>query len=154
MGQSFIVNHLATIGADFSSQKVPIDDDNIELQIWDLAGQKNFETIRSRFYHGAKGSLVVFDLTDEESFQDIQKWIDEIFKNSGSGTVPLILIGNKVDLDTQRVISQKAIVEKIKLIEEQTGLDIMFFETSAKTGENVENAFQTFAKILREESKK
>lgn len=149
MGKSFIANHMATIGADFSSQKIFLDnDDVVEFQIWDVAGQPNFKSIRSRFYSGSTGALCVFDLTNSQSFNNVPRWIEELFKNTGTGKIPVIMLGNKVDLDDQRQISDKKIQNYLSALSKKLDMKIRYFETSAKTGENVRTAFRSFAKQL------
>ncbi|MHA2502589.1 MAG: Rab family GTPase [Candidatus Kariarchaeaceae archaeon] len=151
MGQAFIANHLSTIGADFSAQKVFLEnDDEVEFQVWDLAGQMNFKSIRSRFYSGTRGALCVFDVTSRDSFMNIPRWIDECFTNTGVGEVPIILIGNKIDLDDQRVVSREEAENYAEILRSKLTDPVVYFETSAKTGENVRTAFQHFATQLRD----
>lgn len=150
MGQSFIANHLSTIGADFSVDEVNIDEDIVELQIWDIAGEADLDRIRKLFFDGAKGSFCVFDLTNSESFENLPRWINHLNKNNREGIVPLMILGNKVDLKDERVVSEKDINKYIKRLNKSHEYDVIYFETSAKTGENVDEAFSTFAKQLKE----
>ena len=150
MGDTFIANHLATIGADFSAKKIVIDEESeIEFQIWDLAGQPNFKSIRSRFYGGARGSICVIDLTNPQSLRNLPIWIDELFKHSGFGAVPLIIVGNKVDLEEERKISRINVMELMDKLREQVPFEMEYIETSAKTGENVQEVFFSFATQLK-----
>ena len=144
-----------TIGADFSAKAVTVIVDkqqyNLMLQIWDLAGQPRFDSIRSIYYSGAKGALMMFDITRRETFDNVSKWLFELKKNLEEPLpVPLILIGNKFDLRDQ-------IETDLTLKEGQTlanvlpkhycdnQFDIPYIETSAKTGHNVELVFQKLA---------
>ncbi len=98
MGRGFRTEHLMTIGADFAAHEFPVDGNKTTFQIWDLAGQDSFKTVRARFFNGSMGALMVFDVTRKDSFMNVTKWITELWNNSGRGVVPVILLGNKADL--------------------------------------------------------
>ena len=102
MGRGFKESHLMTIGADFAAVDKTVKyndkDYHVTFQIWDLAGQARFTEVRQRFYFGSLGGLLLFDITRPESFSNIPNWLNEIWKNSGTGAVPIVLIGNKSDL--------------------------------------------------------
>ncbi|MHA1451066.1 MAG: GTP-binding protein, partial [Candidatus Hodarchaeales archaeon] len=89
IGREFKANYLMTIGADFATYKTTVDGKEIKFQIWDLAGQQRFESVRTLYYRGTMGALMVYDVTRAETFQNTPKWIEECFKHSGKGSIPL-----------------------------------------------------------------
>ncbi len=147
-----------TVGADFAVKQIEIKDaDNgdpitITFQIWDLAGQPQFKEVRKSFYNGAKGALVVFDMTNPESWKNVPHWIQELWSNNGSGRIPFILVGNKLDLKhtVKSYISPKTVNEWKERFEKQYETSVMYIQTSAKTGENVEEAFHALGTQIRD----
>lgn len=119
-----------------------LDGKTIKLQIWDTAGQERFRTITSSYYRGAHGIIVVYDVTDAESFRNVQQWLHEIDRNSGESTRKL-LVGNKADLDSRRMVTTAQGKEFAD------GMGIDFLETSAKTSQNVEQAFLSMAAQIK-----
>merc|ERR1719269_381806 len=138
----FQENVLPTIGIDFKIKTVQILDKTIKLQIWDTAGQERFRTITSSYYRGAHGIIVVYDVTDKESFNNVKHWVQEIEKYAADG-VNKLLVGNKCDLSSKKVVSY----DEAKELADSLG--IQFMETSAKNAHNVEQAFQTMAKDIK-----
>lgn len=132
---------LPTIGVDFKIKSVNVYDKSIKLNIWDTAGQDRFKTITQAYYKGAHGIVVVFDLTERNSFEHVQNWFQEIKKNAGE-TVVKILVGNKVDLQESRAV-QKSEGEALA-----RSLGVLYVETSAKTGENVDSVFMNLSKQI------
>jgi len=114
----------------------------VKLQIWDTAGQERFRTITSSYYRGAHGIIVVYDVTDAESFNNVRQWLHEIDRYA-SDKVNKLLVGNKCDLTEKRVISY----QQGKELADSLGLE--FLETSAKNSTNVENAFVTMASQIK-----
>jgi len=152
MGRGFREEHLMTIGADFATYDSEIDNQKITYQIWDLAGQDTFRTVRARFFRGAMGGLMVYDVTRPQSFKNITRWIEELWRNSGRGVIPIILLGNKADLrDSDSVAIEQAeryaqaLTQKTK----DRGFVVHHMETSAKTGLNVEDAFLQIGKQIK-----
>ena len=124
-----------TIGVDFKIRTMEIDNKNVKLQIWDTAGQERFKNITASYYRGAHGIFVVYDISDTESFKNINNWLIEIEKNANKN-VYKILVGNKCDLEDKRTVSY----QQGKELAETYGMQ--FIETSAKSNTNVDEAFQ------------
>ena len=130
-----------TIGVDFKIKTFDIDDKRIKMQIWDTAGQERFKNIIASYYRGAHGILLIYDVTDKDSFKNLSNWLIEIEKNS-SKNVLKVLIGNKTDLEEKRVISYN----QAKEFADSYGLK--YIETSAKKNLNVNEAFATLGREL------
>jgi Ras-related protein Rab-8A len=126
-----------TIGIDFKVKMMTLGGRKVKLQIWDTAGQERFNTITQQYYRNAMGVVLVYDCTSEESFNNIQRWAAQIAAHSAQGTNQLLL-GNKADSDCKAVDKEagQALAD---------GLGVAFFETSAKSGQNVQQAFETIA---------
>lgn len=139
---SFTTSFITTIGIDFKIRIFELDGKRIKLQIWDTAGQERFRTITTAYYRNAMGILLVYDVTDESSFNNIRNWIKNIEQHA-SDNVNKILVGNKADMDqSKRAVS----TERGQALADEYG--IKFFETSAKTNINVEQAFFSIAKDI------
>ena len=133
----FAANYKLTVGVDILTKDVEFRTGEIAtLSIWDIGGQQRFEFIRSTFYKGAAGALLVFDLTREQTYTETRKWLTEIRQFAGEN-IPFVLIGNKADLleDVGMVIDRN---EASSFAEKEKS---MYIETSAKTGINVDQAF-------------
>lgn len=139
---SFTPSFITTIGIDFKIRLVDLDGKKIKIQIWDTAGQERFRTITTAYYRGAMGIMLVYDVTDERSFNNIRNWIRNIDQYASEG-VNKILIGNKCDDLERRVVDRERGAELAR----EYGLK--FIETSAKTGINVEEAFLTLARDIK-----
>jgi len=140
---SFTDSYISTIGVDFRFRTVNIEMKTVKLQIWDTAGQERFRTITSAYYRGAHGIIMVYDVTNYESFEHVEEWLNEVNRHASEATLKL-LVGNKADLaDDKKVDTDEA-----KQFAEN--LKISFLETSAKNATNVEAAFLTMAKQLIE----
>ena len=128
-----------TIGVDFKIKTFKLDNFTIKLQLWDTAGQERFKNVANTYYKGAHAVLLVYDITNPMTFNNIEKWIEEVDRYSDCMLVK-ILIGNKVDLDDQRKVTQseaKQFAEKFKM---------NFLETSAKDTINIEETFNCLVK--------
>ena len=143
----FEEGYVTTIGVDFKIKTLEIEGKSVKLQIWDTAGQERFRNIVSSYYKGAHGIMMVYDITDLESFRYLDSWIKEIEKNA-SKNVYKILVGNKNDLEKNR----KVTFEKGKEFANLHGMK--FFETSAKENRNVEEAFKEMTKDIINSFKK
>lgn len=138
----FNESFLPTIGVDFKIRTFDLNNKTVKLQIWDTAGQERFKTITSSYYKGAHGIILTYDITDKQSFREIDNWLTEVEKHA-SENVNKLLVGNKCDLESNRQVPYeegKALAEK---------LGIKFIETSAKNSINVENAFFTMANEIK-----
>ena len=133
---SFTQEYLATIGFDLKLKKLTLPNgEEIRVKISDTAGQERFKSIATNYLKKANGVILAYDVTKETSFENIDNWVEQINAESGVSR-PIILIGNKCDLTDKRVISK----EKGEQLAQKTLGGIKFYETSCKTGENVENA--------------
>jgi len=143
MDDSFLDLHMATIGLDYRLKTMILEDQKIvKVQLWDTAGQDKFRAITRNYYKGASGIILIFDVTNIKSYENIQKWINEI-KEEISEQVSIVLIGNKIDNINERKITKE---QGDKLASE---IGVKFFETSAKTGEGVnESVFFLVKKIF------
>ncbi len=140
--ESFTTSFITTIGIDFKIKTIELDGKRIKLQIWDTAGQERFRTITTAYYRGAMGILLVYDVTDEDSFQNIRSWVKNIEEHA-TGGVNKVLIGNKVDLVDRKVIDTARGAELAK------EYGIKFFETTAKSNGNVKEAFYSIARDIK-----
>lgn len=139
---SFTTSFITTIGIDFKIKTVEIGGKRIKLQIWDTAGQERFRTITTAYYRGAMGILLVYDVTDEQSFNNIRNWIRNIEQHAADN-VDKVLIGNKCDMIQSKVVE----TAKGQSLADEYG--IKFFETSAKNAINVAEAFTAIAKDIK-----
>jgi small GTP-binding protein len=147
LGKGFKSQYVLTIGADFATKDDIVNKIPVRYQIWDLAGQERFDGVRGVYYRGTLGALLVFDVIRPDSYQSIPKWVKELWAHNGKGKVPLIVVGNKIDLRTQscdNAISTeygKSLTEKLTKMTSDAGFVCHYIETSAKTGFNVSDAF-------------
>ncbi|MDH5645235.1 MAG: GTP-binding protein, partial [Candidatus Heimdallarchaeota archaeon] len=118
MGQGFHTSHNMTIGADFANLKKEYPATTINYQVWDLAGQQRFQSMRSRFYNGMQGGLCVFDINRLDSFKSLNGWIEELWRHNGKGVVPITILGNKSDLRGKNSISVKDIEKYVNSLDE------------------------------------
>jgi Ras-related protein Rab-7A len=138
----FNMHYKATIGADFMTKDITIHDKSVTLQIWDTAGQERFQSIGVAFYRGADCCVLVYDVTNSKSFEQIDTWKAEFLRQtqqSNPESFPFLLVGNKIDSLTDEHLNLKS------RIEEWCGNNIPHIETSAKEGTNVEEAFKLLA---------
>lgn len=155
LGEGFKSNYLLTIGADFAIYKIEIEGIEYKFQIWDLGGQTRFDVVRSIYYKGSHGAIIVFDVTRPESLFNLEKWKQELFTHVGR-KIPFILLGNKFDLKSKidQKIHQTALFEFIKQSEKEflsteNPFTIPYVNTSALTDQNVKEAFVTMALTIR-----
>jgi len=139
---TYTESYISTIGVDFKIRTIELDGKTIKLQIWDTAGQERFRTITSSYYRGAHGIIVVYDVTDVESFNNVKQWLNEIDRYA-TENVTKLLVGNKCDLVNKKAVDY----ETAKDFADK--LNIPFLETSAKNATNVEKAFLTMAAEIK-----
>ena len=141
--QKFKGTYIPTLGVQFTKKILKASEDEVELVIWDIAGQDSFFKIRQRFYEHTKGFIIVYDITRRASLENIKNWYDDVTTHTGK--IPCLILGNKSDLTEKRVINEEDVTEIIGKYE----LNIFdLFETSAKTGENVEKSFELISKHI------
>ncbi len=139
----FTVNYLPTLGVDFHSKVIQVDEDTtIKMVLFDTVGQERLASLRKRYYSGAHGAVLVYDVTRKESFDNIQYWLDEL--NEKVSDVPVIICGNKIDLEGERQVS----LEEAKAKWEPKGYTVM--ETSAKLGSGVQDVYVSIVKLVLE----
>merc|ERR1711998_35795 len=139
-------SYISTLGVDFRMVTLELGGESIKLQIWDTAGQERFRTITSNYYRGANGIVIVFSVTEEESFISVERWLNEIDRNVGN-KVHKILVGNKCDMVSKRKVQR----EKAEEFAHKFG--IPYVETSAKEGHNVQQVFNELSDRIRKEIK-
>jgi len=131
----------STIGAAFLTQTVALNDTTVKFEIWDTAGQERYHSLAPMYYRGAAAAIVVFDITNRDSFQRAKQWVKEL-QRQGNPNIVIALAGNKVDLSSKRKVE----AEEAQAYADDNG--IMFKETSAKTAHNVNELFVEIAKKL------
>mmetsp|Transcript_15378 Transcript_15378/g.35342 ORF Transcript_15378/g.35342 Transcript_15378/m.35342 type:complete len:209 (-) Transcript_15378:35-661(-) len=134
----FSTSYITTIGIDFKTKRIDIGGKSVQLDIWDTAGQERFQTITLSYLRGAKGIMLVYDVTDVASFEQTRSWMKSI-RAHGDADVNVVLVGNKVDLETKRKVST---AEGQALAKE---MGVPFFELSARKNVGVDEAFQCLA---------
>ncbi|XP_063983673.1 ras-related protein Rab-37 isoform X2 [Diachasmimorpha longicaudata] len=135
-------NHISTVGIDFRNKVVTVGDTRIKLQIWDTAGQERFRSVTHAYYRDAHALLLLYDVTNKTSYDNIRAWLGEI-REYAQNDVVIMLLGNKADCGPERMVKKE---DGKRLADEY---DVPFMETSARTGANVELAFLAIAKQLK-----
>jgi small GTP-binding protein len=155
LGKGFSSDYIPTLGSDFTSKEVTIQTDygsqEFRFQIWDLAGQPSFSQIRSLYYKGATGAFLVFDLTNPDTLESINRWSDEFLRHCKVLNPTMIILGNKNDLSGKIKVSRELVenyIRKKVISTDNNSLQYEFFETSAKTGKNVDKVFNILAKKI------
>jgi len=141
MYDSFDNTYQATIGIDFLSKTMYLEDRTVRLQLWDTAGQERFRSLIPSYIRDSSVAVVVYDITNVNSFQQTNKWIDDVRAERGNDVI-IMLVGNKTDLAEKRQVATESGEAKAK------ELNVMFIETSAKAGHNVKQLFRKVASAL------
>ena len=131
----FNLESKSTIGVEFATRSIPVDSKTIKAQIWDTAGQERYRAITSAYYRGAVGALLVYDISKQVTFENVERWLNEL-RDHADNNIVIMLVGNKSDLKHLRAVS----TEEAAQFAEKHGLS--FIETSALESTNVEEAFQ------------
>ena len=143
---TFQETHMSTIGLDYRLKSMTLKSGkNVKVQIWDTAGQDRFRAITKNYYKGAHGIILIYDVTNQLSFDNVSNWINQI-KEEASDKVTIFLVGNKIDDEKNRKVNTE---EGEKLAQD---FKLKFYETSAKIGTNVEATFKSLVQIIDEVS--
>ena len=141
--KKFKTQYIPTVGVNIVKEQVELDDGIVNLMIWDIAGQPQFYMLHRPYFNGADGMMLAFDITRSSTFSNVQNWYNTAQK-FGLSSIPRLLIGNKTDLQEERKIIKPMadhLAEK---------LNCTYYETSAKTGENVKLIFKKTAEIVKD----
>ncbi|KAJ0395013.1 hypothetical protein ATCC90586_003663 [Pythium insidiosum] len=138
-GDEFSESMLATAGVDFKLRNIAIGDEEIALQIWDTAGQERFHRITATYYKGANGIVLVYDVSDKKSYDNVGYWMNNIRQYASPNMPAMLLVGNKIDLPNRVVGTDEGVATAKQY-------DVRFIETSAKTSENTNGALETIAR--------
>ncbi|MFQ5833911.1 MAG: Rab family GTPase, partial [Candidatus Thorarchaeota archaeon] len=153
LGDEFIEGHLATIGVDFAQKWVSYEGATVRFVCWDLSGQPSFKQVRKHYYQGSDGIILVYSVTDRESFDNASKWLVEAYKNMEK-LPPTVIVANKIDLRPTtpegQLVSTEEGNEFVEYFIDKLGVPAIFRETSAKTGENIEDTFQELLRMMSE----
>ena len=142
----FDPNSRATVGVEFGTKNIIINNKKIKIQIWDTAGQERYRSITSAYYKGAKGALIVYDITRKCTFDNIDKWISDL-KLNGDKNICIVILGNKSDLDDKREVSKSEGMKKSEIHK------TAFLETSALNGDNIGKAFDEIIEQIIQNNK-
>lgn len=137
----FLKNHLATIGIDFKTKNIALGDKTVKLKIWDTAGQERFRNITNQYYKGADGIILVFDVTNKDSFDKIGDWMSQIQGNTSENEISIVLLGNKIDMEPRVITPEMGSILASKL-------GIKYFETSAFSGTNINESITFLSKDI------
>ena len=139
---SYTDNYEVTIGLNYRIKTINIDNNPIKMQIWDTSGEEKFKAIAKNFYRGAHGVLLVYDICEKKGFLDVKSWIEQIIENTDNDNIVMILCGNKIDKEKERIISKQEGENLAK------SYGIPFFECSAKNNININEMFTTMAQNI------
>lgn len=141
MYDSFDNMYQATIGIDFLSKTMYLEDRTVRLQLWDTAGQERFRSLIPSYIRDSSVAVVVYDISSQKTFAQTRKWIDDVRGERGNDVI-IVLVGNKTDLGDKREVTTQQGEEEAKRV------GAMFVETSAKVGHNVKSLFRRIAQAL------
>ncbi|KAI9316877.1 ras-like GTP-binding protein RYL2 [Dichotomocladium elegans] len=145
VSKTFSPNSTSTIGASFMTKKLTVDNCKVRLQIWDTAGQERFRAMAPMYYRGAQAAILVYDITSQESFNELHRWIEELNRNMTDDLV-MVVVANKLDLQSRREVQEDQARE---LVTRVLGPDTPFYEVSAKDDDGtIEDIFLDFTRVL------
>ena len=151
VSNKFSLKYKATIGVDFLQKDINFDDKNVTLQIWDTCGQERFANLDSAFYRGANAAVIVFDVSNQKSFDALDAWIENFLENASPKNVnefPFLILGNKCDLaEEQWAVTKSGVKQWCSSQNFNHGKGLPFYLTSAKEDTNVENGFRKIGKL-------
>lgn len=135
---------MSTIGVEFGSKiiKLQNEDRKIKLNVWDTAGQERYRAVTRAYYRGANGAVILYDTTSQDSFKHLPEWLQDA-REQASSDIDIVVVGNKMDLKDQRQVAHKDAVSWAAMN------DVLYIETSALTGENVEDVFQILGQHIQ-----
>ncbi|CAH8610116.1 unnamed protein product [Dicrocoelium dendriticum] len=142
---TFSLSFISTIGIDFKIKTTDVAGKRIKLQIWDTAGQERFQTITASYYRGARGIMLVYDITSRKTFDSVSRWMENI-RSLASTDVEKLVVANKCDMEDRRAVSFE---EATRMCNEY---QVPLIETSAKTGHNVDQAFEKLTLAILQKS--
>ena len=145
LNNEFNQNYMSTAGIDLKSGSIEIKNKKIRIQIWDTAGQEKYKAITKNLFLKVMGALIVYDITNENSFYNLQSWVSMVKEECGKH-MKIVIVGNKSDLDSKRAISKEEVLNYAK---EQK---VEYIETSSKTGENIIKAITLLSEQILENS--
>ena len=145
LNNEFNQNYMSTAGIDLKSGSIEIKNKKIRIQIWDTAGQEKYKAITKNLFLKVMGALIVYDITNENSFYNLQSWVSMVKEECGKH-MQIVIVGNKSDLDSKRAISKEEVLNYVK---EQK---VEYIETSSKTGENIIKAVALLSEQILENS--
>ncbi|MHA1960627.1 MAG: Rab family GTPase [Candidatus Thorarchaeota archaeon] len=156
LGEEFVEGHLATIGVDLATKRVLFNDEIVKFILWDLAGQPSFVSVRGHYYHGSNGIILVYSVTDRDSFDNASKWLVEAYRNMGP-LPPTVIVANKIDLrgktPEENLVTTEEGREFTDYFIEKLEVPAVFRETSAMTGDNIEDTFTELLRMMGEAEK-
>ncbi|MHA1212608.1 MAG: Rab family GTPase [Candidatus Heimdallarchaeota archaeon] len=155
LGETTLKEYIYTIGADFATKRIRLSKKlSVQYQIFDLAGQQKFNKVRASFYNGTQAAILVYDITNKKSLENLPIWIKEAKRNSDGSLDTFIVVGNKIDLSEQKKTDDKLLEKFLKDLSKEMGHEILHINTSALTGENINLLFKRLTTILLKEASK
>ena len=137
----------STVGVELGTKVEEYNNTKIKIQIWDTAGQERYKSITKTYYKGAKGAFIVYDITNKDSFKNVDKWIQDL-KEFGEDDAAILIVGNKCDLEEKREVTTEEVQKKAEIHK------MAYCETSALKAKNIDYAFQTLIKLVAEKMEK
>ena len=137
----------STVGVELGTKVEEYNNTKIKVQIWDTAGQERYKSITKTYYKGAKGAFIVYDITNKDTFKNVDKWIQDL-REFGEDDAAILIVGNKSDLEEKREVTTEEVKKKAEIYK------MAYCETSALKSKNIDYAFQTLIKLVAEKMEK